>query len=291
MKKGLINEAFRLQQLAGILKESDGLNMTQRYYNQDDKDSGSGEFAQNSSKFNIGDELETYGSEEPVVVVDMKANLRDALRDTENPKAVLSLEKAILQDLVDYNQKNKPWYLVRFKEGQPDSDIKYWAEDELQKANDSLREKSNINEAFRLQQLAGIAPINELNEAVGREFIQITRASMNEFDDIAIVQIPGDADAYIRGIYDSHIESITNGGKENLDHVKEFCSFYEKEDGIYTMTLGSAEGEDFIATDLPSVRSFIKQHNFNSAEDLVDEMLEDDSNELVFEFLDEILGY
>jgi hypothetical protein len=151
--------------------------------------------------------------------------------------------------------------------------------------------KGLINEAFRLQQLAGIAPINELNEAVGREFIQITRASMNEFDDIAIVQVPGDADAYIRGIYDSHIESITNGGKENLDHVKEFCSFYEKEDGIYTMTLGSAEGEDFIATDLPSVRSFMKQHNFNSAEDLVDEMLEDDSNELVFEFLDEILGY
>ena len=249
----------------------------------------------NGYKFSVGDELEIYGSEEPVVVVGIKANLEDALQDTTNTKAVLSLEKAIRQDFVEDNQKNRPWYLVRFKEGQLDSVIKYWAEDELQNASDSLQEKSNINEAFRLQQLAGIAPINEIgfqNEEVGKQFIRIEKDERGEIEDVGISNVTGDVDMYMKNVYNSYIEEFTDYGDdaEAVKWVAEYSYFYSNQPGIYDMKFTEWDSPQvmiFIATDLPKVQEFLKASNYDSVQSLVDEMSQGNDS-LTLSFIDKV---
>jgi len=82
-------------------------------------------------KFNIGDKLQTYGGEESVTVVGVQPHLAAALKDDKNPLVVNYLKKALRQGLVDREQASQPWYLVKFEDGLPDTDLRYWAEDEL----------------------------------------------------------------------------------------------------------------------------------------------------------------
>ena len=84
-----------------------------------------------SNKFSIGDKLQTYGGEEPVTVVGVQPHLAAALKDDKNPLVVNYLKKALRQGLVDREQASQPWYLVKFEGGLPDTDLRYWAEDEL----------------------------------------------------------------------------------------------------------------------------------------------------------------
>ena len=97
-------------------------------------------------KFNIGDKLQTYGGEESVTVVGVQPHLAAALKDDKNPLAIDNLKKALRQDLVNREQANQPWYLVKFEGGLPDTDLRYWAEDELEPiSSDDLNEgESNL---------------------------------------------------------------------------------------------------------------------------------------------------
>ena len=79
-------------------------------------------------KYSIGDKLETYGGGEEVTVIGIKPNLEAALNDTDNPKAVGLLKKAMKQDFIDSEDRNKPFYFVKFEDGTPS---RYWVESEL----------------------------------------------------------------------------------------------------------------------------------------------------------------
>jgi hypothetical protein len=83
----------------------------------------------NEVKFKIGDTLQTYGGGEEVKVLDIKPNLAAALADIKNPKAVKELEKDLRQDLIDREDRNKPFYLVT-SESFPVN--KYYVESELE---------------------------------------------------------------------------------------------------------------------------------------------------------------
>ena len=80
--------------------------------------------------------LQTYGGEEEVTVIDIKSNLAAALADTENPKAVGLLKQNLRQNLIDDEDKNKPFYLVTSNSFPEDM---YYVESEL---------KSSINESM-----------------------------------------------------------------------------------------------------------------------------------------------
>ena len=131
-KKSLLNEVRQLQKIAGILKENE--TPSDMYVNE------------NQSKFNVGDTLETYGSGEAVTVVSIQPNIDAALKDTKNRKAVAYLEKAIRQDYVEDEQRSMPWYLVKFENGALDTDLRYWAEDELTKESQVNEGEDNLNE-------------------------------------------------------------------------------------------------------------------------------------------------
>jgi hypothetical protein len=88
------------------------------------------------SKYKKGDMLQTYGGEEEVTVIDIKSNLAAALADTENPKAVGLLKQNLRQNLIDDEDKNKPFYLVTSNSFPEDM---YYVESEL---------KSSINESM-----------------------------------------------------------------------------------------------------------------------------------------------
>ena len=90
----------------------------------------------NEGKFKIGDMLQTYGGEEEVTVIGIKPNLAAALADTENPKAVRLLKQNLRQDLIDDEDKNKPFYLVSSDSFPEDM---YYVESELE---------SSINEVM-----------------------------------------------------------------------------------------------------------------------------------------------
>jgi hypothetical protein len=90
----------------------------------------------NESKYKKGDMLQTYGGEEEVTVIDIKSNLAAALADTENPKAVRLLKQNLRQNLIDDEDKNKPFYLVTSNSFPEDM---YYVESEL---------KSSINEVM-----------------------------------------------------------------------------------------------------------------------------------------------
>jgi hypothetical protein len=80
-------------------------------------------------KFKIGDKLVTYGGEEEVTVLGVKPNLAAALADTKNPEVIKLLKQHLRQDLIDDEDKNKPFYLVT-SESFPE-DI-YYVESELE---------------------------------------------------------------------------------------------------------------------------------------------------------------
>ena len=80
-------------------------------------------------KFKIGDNLVTYGGGEKVKVLGVKPNLAAALADTENPKATESLKQDLHKNLIDNDDKNKPFYLVTSKSFPVD---KYYIESELE---------------------------------------------------------------------------------------------------------------------------------------------------------------
>jgi hypothetical protein len=63
-------------------------------------------------KFQIGDDLITYGGGEEVKVLGVKPNLAAALADTENPEAVGVLKQELRKKVIDDRDKNKPFYLV-----------------------------------------------------------------------------------------------------------------------------------------------------------------------------------
>ena len=80
-------------------------------------------------KFKIGDNLVTYGGEEKVKVLGIKPNLAAALADTENPEVVEELKSDLRKNLIDNEDKNKPFYLVTSKSFPVD---KYYNESELE---------------------------------------------------------------------------------------------------------------------------------------------------------------
>jgi len=83
-----------------------------------------------SFKFQIGDNLVTYGGGEKVKVLGIKPNLAAALADVKNPEAVKELEKDLRKNLIDREDRNKPFYLVKSKSFPVD---KYYIESELEK--------------------------------------------------------------------------------------------------------------------------------------------------------------
>jgi hypothetical protein len=87
-------------------------------------------------KFKIGDMLQTYGGGEEVKVINIKPNLAAALADTKNSKAVKLLKQNLRQNLIDDEDKNKPFYLVSSKSFPEDM---YYVESELE---------SSINESM-----------------------------------------------------------------------------------------------------------------------------------------------
>ncbi len=107
-----------------------------------------------SNKFSIGDKLQTYGGEEPVTVVGVQPHLAAALKDDKNPLVVSYLKKALRQGLVDREQASQPWYLVKFEGGLPDTDLRYWAEDELM--NGELNEGEDHEVAMAKSSLQSI---------------------------------------------------------------------------------------------------------------------------------------
>ena len=82
-----------------------------------------------SFKFQIGDNLVTYGGGEKVKVLGVKPNLAAALANTENPEAVESLKSDLRKNLIDNEDKNKPFYLITSKSFPVD---KYYIESELE---------------------------------------------------------------------------------------------------------------------------------------------------------------
>ena len=94
-------------------------------------------------EFQIGDNLVTYGGGEKVKVLGVKPNLAAALADTENPKAVESLKQDLRKDLIDNEDKNKPFYLVTSESFPVD---KYYIESELEVVENKLTAGSRLNE-------------------------------------------------------------------------------------------------------------------------------------------------
>ena len=82
-----------------------------------------------SFKFQIGDNLVTYGGGEKVRVLGVKPNLAAALADTENPEVVEELKSDLRKDLIDNEDTNKPFYLVTSKSFPVN---KYYIESELE---------------------------------------------------------------------------------------------------------------------------------------------------------------
>ena len=82
-----------------------------------------------SFKFQIGDSLVTYGGGEKVKVLGVKPNLAAALANTKNPEAAESLKQDLRKNLIDNEDKSKPFYLVTSKSFPVD---KYYIESELE---------------------------------------------------------------------------------------------------------------------------------------------------------------
>ena len=132
-----INEIKRMQLIAGLITESEYQKSLVKIIAKEGK----------NYKFNIGDKLQTYGGEEAVTVVGIQPHLNAALHDPKNPLAVAYLKKAIRQDLVDREeQADQPWYLVKFEDGLPDTDLRYWAENELENMSTDSVPKEKVEE-------------------------------------------------------------------------------------------------------------------------------------------------
>jgi len=111
-----MKDIIRMNQLAGLITEGQARKMMKILGETSD------------FKFQIGDNLVTYGGEEEVKVLDMKPNLAAALADTENPEAVSLLKQNLRQNLINDEDKNKPFYLVTSKSFPQDM---YYIESEL----------------------------------------------------------------------------------------------------------------------------------------------------------------
>jgi hypothetical protein len=92
---------------------------------------------ENSTKFEVGDKLETYGGGEEVTVLYIQPNLNAALQDKRSPLAVNLLRRDVKEDLIDDSEKEEPFYLVSFIDGTPN---RYWAESQLTKSETSTGE-------------------------------------------------------------------------------------------------------------------------------------------------------
>jgi hypothetical protein len=112
-----MKDLIRMNRLAGIITESQARKMMEIF-------DGPSRF-----EFQIGDNLVTYGGGEEVKVLGVKPNLTAALADTKNPEAVKSLEQDLRKNLIDDEDKNKPFYLVS-SDSFPVN--KYYIESELQ---------------------------------------------------------------------------------------------------------------------------------------------------------------
>jgi hypothetical protein len=112
-----MKDIIRMNQLAGIITEGQARKMMEVLSEA------------SNFKFQIGDNLVTYGGEEEVKVLDMKPNLAAALADTENPGAVRLLKRNLRQNLINNEDKNKPFYLVTSKSFPEDM---YYVESELE---------------------------------------------------------------------------------------------------------------------------------------------------------------
>lgn len=118
-------------------------------------------------KFNIGDKLQTYGGEESVTVVGVQPHLAAALKDDKNSLVIDYLKKALRQGLVDREQASQPWYLVKFEDGLPDTDLRYWAEDELESISGDDLSEGEVGEDFNKKVEDFIAKhINIIKDAV-----------------------------------------------------------------------------------------------------------------------------
>jgi hypothetical protein len=80
-------------------------------------------------KFQIGDNLVTYGGEEEVVVLGVKSNLKEALTSTEDFKAVELLQRDLDENCISKEDEDKPFYLIQ-SDSFPGN--KYYVESELE---------------------------------------------------------------------------------------------------------------------------------------------------------------
>ena len=92
---------------------------------------------ENLYKFKEGDKLETYGGGEEVTVLYIQPNLNTALQDKRSPLAVKLLRQDVKEGLIDDNEKEEPFYLVRFMDETPN---RYWAESQLIRSEISTRQ-------------------------------------------------------------------------------------------------------------------------------------------------------
>ena len=163
-----------------------------------------------------------------------------------------------------------------------------------------------IKEAFRLQQIAGLRPINEIlpssdtprrkglqREQMGQEgqqYIKITGGSRGEIEDVEILDIPGDPDSYMQNEYDEEINRRTDNGtdEEEMENIEEFADFNKVGDGMYQMVFNPEESAAFISANLPKVNAYMKQNGYNSVESLVEYLVEEADSAEIYDFLDQI---
>ncbi len=81
-------------------------------------------------KFQIGDNLITYGGEEEVIVLGVKSNLKEALNSTEDLIAIELLKRDLAENCIAKEDEAKPFYLIQ-SEYFPAN--KYYVESELER--------------------------------------------------------------------------------------------------------------------------------------------------------------
>ncbi len=153
-------------------------------------------------------------------------------------------------------------------------------------------EEKMLNEVRRMQKLAGLLKENDemdfsSQDQQGQEFIHILGGSRGEFGDVELVNIPGDAEAFLDQAFDDHVDELTSNGQDGdaVLYLEKFMDFRVVENGIYDMVYTDEDSESYVAANHPKVEAFLNSHNYSSVQELVQEMMGRDGDRLIEEFL------
>jgi len=154
--------------------------------------------------------------------------------------------------------------------------------------------KGFINEAFRLQQLAGIIKedfnVGLQKEQVGSKYIKVTGGSRGEIEDVELIIVPGDPDSYMQNEYEEQVNFRTDNGTDEdaVRMMEEFASFNKLGEVEYQMIFNEEESAAFISSDLPLVKGYMQENGYDSVESLVEYLVEEADSEEIWDFLDQI---